>query len=64
MDVRKGTEKEQHTLRSHPSKEWMSKAYRYISGERVEDVNESVTMSVMKTYKHKKKWMKKLNSVG
>lgn len=56
MDVRKGTEKGTHTLRSQPSKEWINKAYRYISGEKVEGINESVTMSVMKTYKHKEKW--------
>lgn len=56
MDVRTGTAEGQNTLRAHPEKEWMSKAYRYISGERVEDAQESVTMSVMKTYKAKKKW--------
>jgi hypothetical protein len=29
-EIRKGTEKGEHTLRAKPSREWMSKAMRYL----------------------------------
>lgn len=48
-EVRKGTAKGAHTLRSLPAREWIAKAFKYISPHsKVEGVNESVTSSVMK----------------
>jgi hypothetical protein len=46
-DVRKGTETGAHTLRSHPSKEWMANAYRFVSNQKVAGANESVIDSVL-----------------
>jgi hypothetical protein len=46
-DIRKGTEDGSHTLRSHPSKEWMANALRFVSNQKVAGANESVISSVL-----------------
>jgi hypothetical protein len=34
MDIRQGTKKGEHTLRAKPSREWMTRALRYIRDPR------------------------------
>jgi hypothetical protein len=41
IEIRKDTEKGEHTLRASPSREWLSRAFRYINEKRTAPVQVS-----------------------